>query len=227
MLACADSRRRARERSDTNPSRRVRTLSDLVLPRRCAGCRSPGEWLCLACQDASDAETLVLARGLRGRAAGTFAGPLREAVHAFKYGGEHALGTELGSLVARLVATDLAAGLLLDAIVPVPLHRARLRERGYDQSLLLAEHVARSCGLPLIPALRRIRWSRPQVELDRDRREENANGAFVGVAGALRGLRIALMDDVVTTGSTLRAAAAAARACGARSVRAYAVASDI
>ena len=205
----------------------MRTLSDLVLPRRCAGCRAAGEWLCLACRDACDAEPLVLAPGLRGRAAGAFAGPLREAVHAFKYGGEHALATELGSLVARLVARDLATGILLDAIVPVPLHGVRLRERGYDQALLLAEHVSRSCGLPLVPALRRIRWSRPQVELDRDRRAENTSGAFVGIAGALRGARIALVDDVTTTGATLRAAAAAARACGARSIRAYVVASDV
>ena len=205
----------------------MRTLSDLVLPRRCAGCRAPGEWLCLTCRDGCEPEPVVLSRGLRGLAAGSFAGPLREAVHAFKYGGEHALALELGSLVARLVAKDLAAGALLDAIVAIPLHRARLRERGYDQALLLAEHVARSCGLPRSSALHRIRWSRPQVELDRERREENTTGAFVGVAGSLRGLRIALIDDVTTTGATLRAAAAAARACGARSVRAYVVASDI
>ncbi len=208
-------------------SRRVRTLSDLVLPRRCAGCCVPGEWLCLTCRDGCESEPVLLAHGLRGQAAGTFAGPLREAVHAFKYGGQHALAQELGSLVVRIVAKDLAAGLLLDAIVAVPLHRARLRERGYDQAQLLAGHVARSCGLPLRPALRRIRWSRPQVELDRERRAENTSGAFVGVAGSLRGLRIALVDDVTTTGATLRAAAAAARACGARSVRAYVVASDL
>lgn len=205
----------------------VPTFSDLVLPRRCAGCHAPGEWLCAECRDGCEAEPVVLARGLRGRAAGTFAGPLREAVHAFKYGGEHALAEELGSLVARLVATDLAAGLLLDAVVPVPLHRARLHERGYDQARLLADHVARSCGLPLALALRRIRWSSPQVELDRARRAESTAGAFVGVAGSLRGLRVALIDDVTTTGATLRAAAAAARACGARALHVYVIASDV
>ncbi len=205
----------------------MRTLSDLVLPRRCAGCQAPGEWLCVACRDGLDAEPLLLAGGLRGRASGTFAGPLREAVHAFKYGDEHALAAELGALVARTLVADLATGVLLDAVVPVPLHRARLRERGYDQALLLSQHVAGSCGLPLLPALRRIRWSRPQVRLDRSQREQNTRGSFVGIAGSLRDLRIALVDDVVTTGATLRAAAGAARACGARSVRAYVVASDV
>lgn len=205
----------------------MRTLGDLVLPRRCAGCHIPGEWLCVTCRDGFDPEPLLLARGLRGRAVGTFAGPLREAIHAFKYGGEHALATELGSLLARLIAQDLATGVPIEAVVPIPLHLARFRERGYDQAHLLAERVARSCGLPLVPALHRIRWGRPQVELDRERRAENTVGAFVGVAGSLRGLGIALIDDVTTTGATLRAAASAARACGARSIRPYVVASDV
>lgn len=201
-------------------------LSDVVLPRRCAGCRAPGDWLCLSCREACEPEALRVAPGLRGRAAGTFAGPLREAVHAFKYGDAHALASELGALVARLVGADLATGALLDAVVAVPLHRDRLRERGYDQVLLLAGRVASSCGLPLLPALHRIRRTGPQVALERDARARNVDGAFAGVAGSLRGLRIALVDDVSTTGATLRSAAAAARACGARSVRVYAIASD-
>lgn len=205
----------------------LRSLGELALPRRCAGCRAPGEWLCAACRDACEPETVALTRGLRGRAAGTFAGPLREAIHAFKYRGEHALAAELGSLVASLVARDQATGTLLDAVVPAPLHVTRLRERGYDHTLLLAGAVARSCGLPLAPALRRFRATRPQVELDRAARAENARGAFAGVAGSLGGLRIALVDDVTTTGATLRACASAARACGARSVRVYLVASDL
>lgn len=225
MLAYADGRRRLVCRP-SEPSRRVRTLSDVVLPRRCAGCRAPGDWLCSSCRDACEPEALALGPSLRGRAAGTFAGPLREAIHAFKYGGEHALSNELGALVARLVAGDLATGTLLDAVVAVPLHRERLRERGYDQALLLGERVASSGALSLLPALHRIRRTDPQVVLDRAERARNLGGAFVGVADSLRGLRVALVDDVATSGATLRSAAAAARACGARSVRAYVIASD-
>ena len=202
------------------------SLSDVILPRHCAGCRLAGEWLCSSCRDDCEPEALSLAPGLSGRSAGTFVGPLREALHAFKYGGGHGLANELGALVARLVAADLGTGTPLDAIVPVPLHRDRLRERGYDQGLLLGERVAGSCGLPLLPALHRIRRTAPQVALDRAARDRNLSGAFVGMAGSLRGLRVALVDDVVTTGATLRSAAAAVRACGARSVRAYVVASD-
>lgn len=147
-------------------------------------------------------------------------------MHALKYRAEHALCTELGALVARLMARDLATGRVVDAVVPLAMHRTRLRQRGYDQALLLAGQVALACGLPLFPALHRIRWTRPQVELDRPARLANARGAFAGVAGSLAGLRVALIDDVVTTGATLRAGAAAARACGARDVRAYVVATD-
>lgn len=168
----------------------------------------------------------VVLPGLRVRAAGELAGPLRDAVHALKYRAEHALAAELGGLVARLVARDLATGVVVDAVVPLAMHRSRLRQRGYDQALLLAEQVALSCGLPLLRALHRIRWTRPQVELDRAARLANARGAFAGVAGSLAGLRVAVVDDVVTTGATLRAGAATARACGARSVRGYVVASD-
>lgn len=164
---------------------------------------------------------------LRGRAAGPFDGPLREAIHAFKYEGQHALAAELGDLIARLVTRDLASGHSLDAVVPVPLHAARLRERGYDQAELLARHVARRAGVPLRPALHRIKSTAPQVDLDRPARARNTLGAFVGVAGSLRGLRIALVDDVATTGATLASAALAARAAGARAVRAYVIASDL
>jgi ComF family protein len=196
-------------------------ILDALLAPRCAGCDAPEAWLCLACREACDP-----VRSGRIHAAGVFAGPLRRALHRFKYEGERALATELGALVAARVAADLARGVLLDVVVPAVLHRDRARLRGYDQAALLAAEVARLVDLPLRVPLRRIRPSRPQVELDRSARAENVRGAFISEAGALRGLRVALVDDVATTGATLAAATGALRAAGARDVRAYVVALD-
>ena len=201
-------------------------MRDLLLPPRCAGCGAPGSWFCHPCRDLCEPDDVPLAAGPRARAAGVFAGPLRDALHRFKYRAEPALAAELGDLVAGVIAGDLARGGVLDAIVPVPLHRRRAAERGYDQAALLAASVAERCGLPVLAPLRRVRWSRPQVELDRAERSINVAGAFVGVAGSLAGLSVALIDDVATTGSTLGACASAARACGARVVRSYVVAVD-
>lgn len=200
-------------------------VRDLLVPPRCAGCGGAGAWLCTTCRDGC--EPLHEAwGGLALSAAGSYAGPLREAIHRLKYRGERGLASDLGALVALRVAADLAAGVTLDAVVPVPLHRARTAARGYDQAALLASTVAASTGLPLRNALHRIRPGAPQVTLDRAAREANVAGAFVGVVGTLAGLSVALVDDVATTGATLRAAARAARSAGARATRAYAVAFD-
>lgn len=196
-----------------------------LVPARCAGCDAPGSWLCPDCRASCDPVGAGPA-ALPMRAAGAYAGPLRQAIHRLKYRDERALATELGELVAALVAEDLARGVRLDAIVPIPLHPHRARARGYDQVALLGGVVASLTGLPLVAALRRIRHAPPQVDLDRRERERNVHGAFVGVAGELRGLRVALVDDVATTGATCRAAASAARGAGARAVRAYLVALD-
>jgi predicted amidophosphoribosyltransferase len=82
-------------------------------------------------------------------------------------------------------------------------------------------------GLPVRARLRRVRLGRPQIELDGAARAANVRGAFISEAGSLRGLRVALIDDVATTGATLAAASAAIRAAGARDVRAYVVALDV
>jgi ComF family protein len=197
-------------------------VRDVLLAPRCAGCGDPGSWFCLACRD--QCEPVAHDGRLAIRAAGAHAGPLRAAVRRLKYGGEPGLAEDLGALVALELARDLARGLTVDVVVPVPLHRSRAAVRGYDQALLLAQAVAARTGLQLRPALHRIRGGRPQVELDRAARAANIRGAFVAEAGALRGLRVALVDDVATTGATLMDATAAARAAGARAVRAYVVA---
>jgi ComF family protein len=194
---------------------------DLLLAPRCAGCGTAGSWLCLVCRDLCE----PISHG-RVTAAGTYGGALREAIHRFKYGGERALANELGTLVAARVASDLATGIALDVVVPAVLHPGRARSRGYDQAWLLASVVAERTALPLRVPLRRIRPAAPQVTLDRAARAENLRGAYVAEAGALRGARVALVDDVATTGATLAAASGALRAAGARVVRSYVVALD-
>lgn len=201
------------------------TLLDLLVPPRCAGCATPGSWLCVSCRNGAEPVRRVVA-GLEIAACGVYEGPLREAIHRAKYKDESGLAAELGALLATLIAGDLARGSRLDAIVAVRLHPARRRERGYDQALLLAAVASERTGVPLVPALHRIRGGTAQVQLDRQGRAANVRSAFVGIAGAFAGGRVALVDDVATTGATLRDAAAAARACGARAVRAYVVALD-
>jgi predicted amidophosphoribosyltransferase len=198
-------------------------LRDVLVPPRCAGCGGPGSWYCVACRDGSDPivrriEALVLT------AVGAHEGPLREAIHRLKYGNEPGLAAELGALVAGRIAMDLAHGVPIDALVPVRAHPRRERERGYDQATALAVVAAASAGVPLQSAVHRLRHGPAQATLGRLERRANVHGAFAGVAGSLRGLHVALIDDVATTGATLLDAAAAARACGARGVRAYVVA---
>ena len=200
----------------------LEALRDVLVPPRCAGCGGSGSWFCVACRDGADPVRRKIG-AVPLTAAGAHEGPLREAIHRLKYRNEPGLAAELGALIAALIAADLARGHRVDAILPVPLHRARQRQRGYDQAHALASAAAAATGLPLRDALHRLRQGPPQVTLSQRERQRNIHGAFVGVAGSLRNLQIALVDDVATTGATLLDAAAAARACGARGVRAYTV----
>jgi len=198
------------------------TFLDVLLAPRCAGCDAAGTWLCQDCVDLCEPE-----RRAAISAAGTYGGPLRRAIHRFKYEGERGLAAELGALIAARLASDLARGGSVDVVVPAVLHTERMRARGYDQTALLAERVAALCGLPLRAPLRRVRLGRPQTQLDGAARAENVRGAFTSEAGSLHGLRVALIDDVATTGATLAAASSALRAAGAREVHAYVIALDV
>ncbi len=200
----------------------LEALRDVLVPPRCAGCGASGSWYCVTCRDGSDPIRHTIGP-LTVTAAGAHEGPLRDAVHRLKYGNEPGLAAELGTLLAARIGADLARGAAVDAIVPVPLHRVRERERGYDQARALAAVAAGVAGLPLCPALHRLRSGPAQATLGQRERQANVRGAFAGIAGSLRGLHVALIDDVTTTGATLLDAAAAVRACGGRSVRAYTV----
>lgn len=139
------------------------------------------------------------------RAISRYEGAVRTAVHRLKYNGHRALAEPLATLLAG-PARELPPA---DAIVPLPLHPARERARGYNQASLLAHQLGRELGLPVLAAARRTRDTRDQIGLDRRERQANVHGAFTCSAPQeVAGRRLLLVDDVCTTGSTLLACAA-------------------
>ena len=139
------------------------------------------------------------------RAAFLFSGPIKELIHRLKYQGRIQLRRPLGLLTAWHLG-DFAADFQPDLLMPVPLHLKRLRERGFNQAVLLGEVLSRQWGIPLCRTnLRRIRWTEPQVSLSASERVANVRGAFALHRPAeVNGKRILLLDDVYTTGSTVR-----------------------
>jgi ComF family protein len=149
------------------------------------------------------------------RAVGAYDGILRAIVHALKYDGRRSLARPLAALMRERGAAVLAGA---DAVVPVPLHRARRRQRGFNQ----AADLARELGLPLNHALRRARATTPQAALPAAQRHRNVRDAFspTRTLEQLGGLTVVLVDDVRTTGATLEACALVLRRHGVREVRA-------
>jgi ComF family protein len=148
--------------------------------------------------------------------------PLDRLVQDLKYGGRLALAEPLGDGLAR-AARHLRCAPLPDALVPLPLSPLRQRSRGFNQAQLLAARVAQHLGVPILRGLARCRDAGPQAALPLTERDANVRDAFRGT-DALRGLRVAVVDDVMTTGATLAAAARAARGAGALDVEVWALA---
>lgn len=143
-------------------------------------------------------------------------GPVQALLHALKYrGGEH-VGRSLGAQVGALVR-ERAWAPALNMIVPLPLHTAKFRERGYNQAEQCALGMAAVLGTPVRRSgVRRIRWTRSQTTLAYAERQENVEAAFLVSPGEqefLRGKKILLVDDVITTGATIRACATALARC--------------
>ncbi|MGB7217696.1 MAG: ComF family protein [Vicinamibacterales bacterium] len=151
----------------------------------------------------------------RARAIGAYDGALRAVIHALKYEGRRSLARPLAALM-RARGADVLEG--SDWLVPVPLHRSRRRERGFNQAADLARHL----GPPVREALRRVRPTRTQTELPQAQRHHNVRDAFAlaVAAGELAGTAIVLVDDVSTTGATLDACARVLKEAGVREVRA-------
>lgn len=147
-------------------------------------------------------------------------GEARQLVHLLKYQSDGAVARVLGEAMAGALAQSCLRLQEVDAVVPVPLHATRLQERGYNQALLLAQEVCAHTGLALLPdALIRLHATDTQLHRDRAQRLQAMRNAFaVPRAEAVRGRRLLLVDDVLTTGATAMACAGALMASGAAAV---------
>lgn len=151
----------------------------------------------------------------RSRAIGAYDGALRAVVHALKYEGRRSLARRLGALM-RVRGAEMLDGAA--CTIPVPLHRSRLRHRGFNQ----AADLSRQLGIPSVAALRRIRATPTQTGLPAARRHRNMRDAFAMARSARLPPRatVVLVDDVSTTGATLEACARVLKEAGVREVRA-------
>lgn len=218
----------------------------VLFPSRCLGCGTRGEVLCTACRPTISYLPAAIcyrcalptptgnlcARCQRRpaaldsvRAACTFEGVVRKAIHMLKYRQGRYVVPFLGSLLEEAIGRR---PLQVDVIVPVPLSRERLRERGYNQSQLLAGHLSRSMDIPMEPDwIQRTRPTPPQTSLSAASRRANVRGAFQWRGPSVEGKRVLLVDDVMTTGATLEECGLVVRHAGARRVLAVVVARDL
>ncbi len=198
----------------------------MIAPPFCWGCGADarmGDPLCAACRlelrwQGPDPVEL---EGVLAWAPLAYAGPARSVVAGLKYRG----ATALAEPMAAAIAAGAPAPMLLPGVplVPVPIHPARRRTRGFNQAERIATALARRRGLEVVGCLRRRGSSRRQVGRDRHERHEGPAGAFVADARWVP-RRAVLVDDVITTGSTLAACAAALRSAGCSEVIALAYA---
>jgi ComF family protein len=211
----------------------------MTLPASCAGCSEEGVALCPKCRRALDVRFALPAGVPIGLPSAIpmplaqlewcapFSGTVRAALHQLKYAGERRLTEPLGAAVA---ARWRAAGAGGELLVPVPVHAERARRRGYDQAILITTVASRRLQIPWLAALVRTRNTSPQFDLGRRARRTNVAGAFTPAgpsqAALIGGKWIVLVDDVVTTGSTLVACAEALYGAGAVAVSAVTVARE-
>jgi ComF family protein len=224
-------------------------ILDVIFPPVCARCRKIGTLLCDDClsqlvpvaepvcsrcgrqlerQSAESAsaacnacrDTPLLLDQMRAPL--LYVEPASSIIHRLKYEGYFALAEPLGLLMAARWPCWMTPP---DLVIPIPLHQKRQRQRGYNQSALLARPLANAKKLDYNSfALRRIRHTKPQVGLGPEDRAINVKDAFVADPASVAGRNILLIDDVLTTGATMRSAAETLLSAGAASVSAYCLA---
>ena len=209
-------------------------LLEFLLPQRCPGCgepASPSALLCPRCvarlpaapsaicarclSEQAPPDACVRHRGFQVHAAWLYDERVALMVHALKFGARPGLARVLAPAIARQLPERTRR---VDLVTSVPLHAARLRERGYDQAACLAHALADTIGAPFVPGLlRRVRATRAQSGLRAEARRRNVRGAFVVPRLAwVHGRRVLVVDDVLTTGATLGECLDVLVAAGAR-----------
>lgn len=201
----------------------------------CAGCRDALPWNLPACRScamplASGEPASVCGNCLREAppqycswAAFRYQAPVAQAIVELKFHGRLAGAAVVGRLMAERLARRALP--LPQLLVPMPLHRQRLRSRGYNQAQELGREIGRVLSVPLGPsAARRVRATQEQTRLDGTARRRNVRGAFTVEAAQVRGRHVALLDDVITTGATAAELARATLAAGAARVEVWAAA---
>jgi len=220
---------------------------DLLFPQRCVGCGKEGELICSSCRCSlprimpplcprcgKPQPSGVLCPSCVGwqaridgiRSPFRFEGVMRQAIHQLKYRNLRAVATPLAKLLNDYLVTDSVPG---EVLVPVPLHQKRLKERGYNQSSLLAKGLGKLIGLPVVDdCLIRVRHALPQARTSTvDERQSNVAGAFTCRDHRLQDKQVLLIDDVATSGATLDTCAAVLKAAGASSVWGLVLAREI
>lgn len=212
---------------------------EVLLPPACAGCGRYGHLLCSSCLrefrpagsvddrfTVADAGTIVGEHFDLARAAFAHRGPTRRALQRLKYGGAGRVAVPLAR--AALPALQELVALFGPAtLVPVPVHAARLRQRGYNQAALLAAELGRGSGLPVGELLERRHATSRQHGLGRAARLANLRGAFAMRSDGVAPARAILIDDILTTSATLEACAGVLRAAGTRQVLGFAIAREV
>lgn len=184
-------------------------LKDLPGPR-CFSCGFTNDTVLDVCQQCLSEDRLWD----RGFTASRFKGIVRKMIHMFKYSGE----TPVAEVLASMMSKELI-GIDVDCVTAVPSHWFKKMYRGYNQAEILAETVSRRIDSPYIELLKRVRWTKPQAGLGKSARSNNIKQVFsVQKKEFIEGRTILLVDDVLTTGSTLNACTKELKAAGAAKV---------